>query len=118
MGFGLVGKLLSTPKLIPTVQLNRYIHFPTKWQLSFISFDKKDSQIEPVKTNTCEAQEKILKDLFEWQEGDFHPSLQVNKGDYGWGMYAKADVPSDTTMLSITREHGINIETAIETILR
>ena len=87
-------------------------------QFSFISSYKKNPKIEPVKTNTCEAQEKILKDLFEWQEGDFHPSLEVNKGDYGWGMYAKADVPSDTTILSITRQHGINIETAIETILK
>ena len=80
--------------------------------------DLKKKSIEPSKTNTCEAQEKILKDLFEWQEGEFHPSLEVNKGDYGWGMYAKADVPTDTTILTITREHGINIETAIETILR
>ena len=101
----MVGKLISTPKLAQqNYQIDALIFLPRK--------------LNRIKTNTCEAQEKILKDLFEWQEGDFHPSLEVNKGDYGWGMYAKADVPSDTTILSITREHGINIETAIETILR
>ena len=71
-----------------------------------------------LQTNTCEAQEKILKDLFEWQEGEFDDALEINKGDYGWGMYAKTDVAADTTILTIKRDHGINIETAIETILK